>query len=56
MTAYLWNQSELQTITIYKDVFGLLLLYSDLKKKSFGEKPLIDLFLRHLSYMHPESM
>ena len=39
---YLWNQSEQQQSWYfnsgYGDAFGLLLLHSDLKKKSFGEK------------------
>ena len=39
---YLWNQSEQQQWRYinsgYGDAFGLLLLHSDLKKKSFGEK------------------
>ena len=39
---YLWNQSEQQQWRYfnsgYVDAFGLLLLHSDLKKKSFGEK------------------
>ena len=39
---YLWNLSEQQQSRYfnsgYRNAFGLLLLHSDLKKKSFGEK------------------
>ena len=59
MTAIFVNSVRTATIAIinsgYGDAFGLLLLHSDLKKKSFGEGTPIDLFLANCPppWIHP---